>query len=102
MTFTAGLLLHGRRIARVRGCLGKLILLSLVWIIGNSGRFLVEIDINGTHARHLLQRLLDTDSTEFVRHILHVEHDDFGVAARATMGKAMSTAISNLRMEISF
>ncbi|CAH6030298.1 hypothetical protein AI3058V1_1848 [Citrobacter freundii] len=91
-------LLHCGGVSRVRGRLSQCLGLGLIGIVGDGRRLLVEIDLDVTHAGHLLQRLLDRDRTESARHVLHVERDGFRGAASATKGKAKSTAISSLRM----
>lgn len=70
-------LLHCGGVSRVRGRLSQCLGLGLIGIVGDGRRLLVEIDLDVTHAGHLLQRLLDRDRTESARHVLHVERDGF-------------------------
>lgn len=47
--------------ARVCGRTGQCVNFGLVWIIGDGGRLLVVIDLDGGHTQDLLQRLFHGD-----------------------------------------
>lgn len=51
-------LLHCGGVSRVRGRLSQCLGLGLIGIVGDGRRLLVEIDLDVTHAGHLLQRLV--------------------------------------------
>ncbi len=70
-------LVQSGRIACVRGGLGQCLRSSFVRVIGNDRCLLVEINLDGPHTGHLIQRFFDSNWAQFAGHVFDVERDSF-------------------------